>query len=163
VPNLHGKIDLIPGRKTGIVIQADREGEFGAQCAEFCGLQHAHMRMRIVAEPMGRFRDWLDHQRQNAAPPADPLARRGREVFLSGPCVTCHAVKGTSASATTGPDLTHVASRKSLAADSVPNTRGHLAGWILDAQSIKPGAHMPSMAMPAEDVHALIAYLETLR
>jgi cytochrome c oxidase subunit 2 len=163
VPSLHGKIDLIPGRKTGLVLQADREGEFGGQCAEFCGMQHAHMRIRVVAEPMDRFRSWLDGQRAPAPPPQDPQAERGRQVFLSGPCVTCHSVKGTSASATTGPDLTHVASRRSLAADSIPNTRGHLAGWILDAQSVKPGARMPSMAFPAEDVHALIAYLETLR
>jgi cytochrome c oxidase subunit 2 len=163
VPNLHGKIDLIPGRKNGIVLQADREGEFGGQCAEFCGVQHAHMRMRVVAEPMDRFVEWLRHQRQNAVNAPDPLAQRGREVFLSGPCVTCHTIRGTSAGATTGPDLTHVASRRSLAADSIPNTRGHLAGWILDAQSTKPGTRMPSMAIPAQDLHALLAYLESLK
>jgi cytochrome c oxidase subunit 2 len=163
VPNLHGKVDLIPGRKTGLVLQADREGEFGGQCAEFCGMQHAHMRMRIVAEPMERFQAWLYRQRDPAVPPTDPQAEHGRQVFMGGPCATCHTIKGTSASATTGPDLTHVASRRSLGADSIPNTRGHLAGWILDAQSVKPGSRMPSMAFPAEDVHALIAYLETLK
>jgi cytochrome c oxidase subunit 2 len=163
VPQLHGKRDLIPGHDSSFWIEADRAGTFGGQCAEFCGYQHAQMRLLVVAESRGAFDGWLAQQRQPAAEPADDRARRGREVFLSGPCVLCHTITGTPAAARVGPDLTHLAGRTTIAAGILPNTPGHLAGWILDPQRIKPGVHMPSMALEAADLQALLAYLGTLR
>jgi cytochrome c oxidase subunit II len=163
VPNLAGKRDLIPGQENTLLLQADKPGVYRGLCAEFCGFQHAKMAFRVVAEPPEEFETWRQHQLQPSAPPADPLAQRGQQVFLTGPCALCHAIHGTSASATTGPNLTHVASRQTLAADTLPNVRGHLAGWILNSQSIKPGNKMPAISLPPEDLHALLAYLEGLK
>jgi cytochrome c oxidase subunit 2 len=162
VPNLAGKKDLIPGHENYLWIQADREGTYRGQCAEFCGHQHAHMAFLVIAEPPDRFAAWLEAQRRPAAEPQDETARRGREVFLSGPCAMCHSVRGTPAGGRTAPDLTHLASRRTLAAGTLPNTPGHLAGWIADAQRIKPGNRMPTMAIGAEDLQALLKYLQGL-
>jgi len=163
VPALNGKQDLIPGRKNTIAIKADRAGTFAGQCAEYCGLQHAHMRLLIVAEPPEAFQAWLQAQRQPATPPASALAQRGHDVFVGGSCVLCHAIVGTEAAARTGPDLTHLASRAMLAAGTLPNTPGHLAGWIVDPQSVKPGTRMPANSLGADDLQALLAYLGGLR
>jgi cytochrome c oxidase subunit II len=162
-PNLNGKRDLIPGHQGAIYIQADTPGVFRAQCAEFCGHQHAKMALWIVAEPEARFQEWMDGQRGAAREPADSITNRGREVFLQGSCVLCHAIKGTPAASRVGPDLTHLASRRTIAAGTLPNTRGHLAGWIIDPQRIKPGVRMPSNALSSQDLEALLTYLETLR
>jgi cytochrome c oxidase subunit 2 len=115
-PNLHGKRDLIPGYTTAIWIQADRPGVYRGQCAEFCGVQHAHMAFTITAEPSDRFERWLSDQRRDAPEPRSADAQRGRQVFLSTTCVMCHTIRGTTAGATLGPDLTHVGSRGTLAA-----------------------------------------------
>ena len=163
VPNLHGKRDLVPGYVTAIWMQADRSGIYRGQCAEFCGRQHAHMAFEIVAESEADFERWLDAQRRLAVEPQTDAEQRGREVFLARRCSTCHTIRGTGAFATVGPDLTHVASREALAAGTIPNTRGHLAGWIVNPQTIKPGTAMPSNLLPADDLHALMAYLEILR
>jgi cytochrome c oxidase subunit 2 len=163
VPALQGKKDLIPGHETSLRIQADREGVFRGQCAEFCGHQHAHMAFYVVAERPDRFARWLSAQRRPASDPGDALALRGRDVFLSGPCVMCHTVRGTPAGSRLGPDLTHVASRLSLAAGTLPNTTGHLAAWIANAQGIKPGSRMPAVSLAPDDLQALVAYLRTLR
>jgi cytochrome c oxidase subunit II len=162
VPNLHGKKDLIPGHETTIWIQADREGVFRGQCAEFCGHQHAHMAFYVVAQRPDRFNAWLAQQRRPAREPDGALAKHGRDVFLSGPCVMCHTIRGTTAGSRLGPDLTHIASRLSLAAGTLPNTTGHLAGWITDAQGIKPGNQMPTLAIEPGDLQALVAYLRSL-
>jgi cytochrome c oxidase subunit 2 len=162
MPELHGKRDLIPGHPSAIWLQADRPGVFQGQCAEFCGLQHAHMRLIVVAEPEETFQAWLEAQRQSAQPPRDPLAERGMHVFVSGPCALCHAIRGTDAAGHVAPDLTHIASRATLAAGTLPNTPGHLAGWIIDSQSVKPGNAMPSMSLSPEDLQALLAYLGNL-
>jgi cytochrome c oxidase subunit II len=162
VPNLAGKKDLIPGHETELWIQADREGTFRGQCAEFCGHQHAHMGLVVIADPPGKYNRWLDAQRRPAAEPQDAAAKRGRDVFLSAPCVMCHSIRGTQAGGRTAPDLTHLASRLTLAAGTLPNTPGHLAGWVADAQGIKPGNRMPTMAIPAEDLQALVKYLQAL-
>ena len=121
------------------------------------------MAFEIVAESDADFERWLDAQRQPAVDPQTEIEHRGRAVFLAGRCSTCHAIRGTGAFATVGPDLTHVASREALAAGTIPNTRGHLAGWIVNPQTIKPGTAMPPNLLPADDLHALIAYLEILR
>jgi cytochrome c oxidase subunit 2 len=163
IPNLHGKRDLIPGRTAEMWLQADKEGIYRGQCAEFCGLEHAKMALLVVAEPMSRFNAWLDQQRQPAASPSTALAGQGRELFLSGPCALCHKITGTPAGSRLGPDLTHFGSRRTIAAGVAPNTTGYLAAWITDPQHLKPGARMPSMALDSEDVQALVAYLQTLK
>ena len=163
VPNLHGKRDLVPGMVTHTWIQADRPGVYRGQCAEFCGHQHANMAFLVVAEPMDTFLAWLQHQRRGAPPPQTDAQRRGHDVFMKGPCVMCHTIRGTSAGSRVGPDLTHVASRQTIAAGTLANTRGHRAGWIADSQSIKPGNRMPPNLVGGEDLQAVLAYLETLR
>jgi cytochrome c oxidase subunit II len=163
VPNLAGKKDLIPGHQTELWIQADRPGIYRGQCAEFCGHQHAHMALLVIAEQPARYSAWLERQRQPAAEPPDDMAKRGRDVFLSGPCVLCHTIRNTDAGGRVAPDLTHLASRLTLAAGTVPNTPGHLAGWITDAQGIKPGNRMPTIGLNGEDLQALVTYLQALR
>jgi cytochrome c oxidase subunit II len=163
VPNLNGKRDLIPGRITQLVIHADKPGIFRGQCAEFCGLQHAHMALLVIAEPPDKFSAWMDQQVQPAREPVDPSEQRGRQVFLAGPCVLCHSIRGTAANGLVAPDLTHVGSRRMIAAGTLPNTPGHLAGWIADNQTIKPGNHMPQIALKSEDLQPLLYYLESLK
>jgi cytochrome c oxidase subunit 2 len=162
-PNLHGKRDLIPGYTTAIWIQADRPAVYRAQCAEFCGKQHAHMALDVVAEPDAQFERWLDAQRRPAAEPANASQVRGRDVFMRRQCVLCHSIRGTLAQGLVGPDLTHLASRGKLAAGTLPNTRGHLAGWIVNAQGIKPGSLMPPNLMTSDELQSLLAYLESLK
>jgi cytochrome c oxidase subunit 2 len=163
VPALHGKKDLIPGHSTSLWIQADAPGTFQGQCAEFCGYQHAHMRLLVIAESRPAFDAWLARQRDPAPEPADDAARRGRELFLTGPCVLCHTIGGTIAGARVGPDLTHLAGRATIASGTLPNTTGHLAGWILDPQRIKPGTRMPATPLEGADLQSLLAYLGTLK
>jgi cytochrome c oxidase subunit II len=163
VPNLQGKRDLIPGHPSEIWLQADRPGVFRGQCAEFCGVQHANMALVVVAEPPAAFAAWRSSQLAPARPPATALQSRGQAVFLALPCPTCHTVSGTPAGGKLGPDLTHLASRGTLAAGTLPNTREHLGGWILDPQTRKPGNKMPAVALPPDDLQALLAYLESLR
>ncbi len=163
VPNLMGKRDLIPGIVTNTWIQADEPGVYRGQCAEFCGHQHAHMALNVVAEPMDTFQAWIRHQREPAMEPATDEERRGKEVFLQSTCVTCHAIRGTDAGSHVGPELTHVGSRLMIAAGTLPNARGHLAGWIANSQSIKPGNRMPPNALAADDLQAVLAYVRSLR
>ena len=162
-PNLQGKRDLIPGYTTALWFEADRPGVFRGQCAEFCGLQHAKMAFYIVAEEPAKFQDWLQHQIAPAPSPDTDQKRRGQQVFESNACVMCHTVRGTLAGSRVGPDLTHVASRISLAAGTLPNNPGNLAAWIVDSQSIKPGNRMPPNMLPASDLQDLLAYLESLK
>jgi cytochrome c oxidase subunit II len=163
VPNLHGKIDLIPGRQNKLVLQADRAGVYRGQCAEFCGTQHARMSFLVIAQPPEAYESWLAAQRRPAAAPATLEQQRGHDIFVSSQCAVCHTVRGTTAFGGTGPDLTHLSSRRTLAAASIPNTRGHLGGWILDPQAIKPGNRMPPNNFEPADFHALLAYLESLK
>ena len=163
VPNLQGKRDLIPGYTTALWMQADRPGLYRGQCAEFCGLQHAHMAIDVVAEPDADFERWLDAMRQPAQEPSAPTERRGREVFMQARCAACHTVRGTDAAGHVAPDLTHVATRSSLGAGTLANTREHLTAWIRDPQAAKPGNQMPPNAFAADDLEALVAYLESLR
>jgi cytochrome c oxidase subunit 2 len=163
VPNLSGKMDLIPGRTNEIWLRADREGVWRGECAEFCGVQHAHMALEVVAEQPAKFYEWMQRQRQPAPEPSSEMARRGREIFLKGPCVMCHKISGTPAGGSVGPDLTHVAGRRTIAAATLPNNRGNLAGWIANAQGVKPGSQMPRMNLSAGELEALLSYLETLQ
>ena len=159
VPPLHGKKDLVPGHPSAIWIQADRPGRYEGQCAEFCGVQHAHMRLLVIAEPPEQFDAWLEAQRQPAKSPEQALAQRGRDVFVKGPCALCHTIRGTDAAGQVAPDLTHLASRATIGAATLPNSTGNLAGWIIDSQHIKPGNAMPPNSLSAEDLQALLAYL----
>jgi cytochrome c oxidase subunit 2 len=163
VPALVGKRDLIPGKETSLWFVADTAGVYRGQCAEFCGKQHARMALEVVADPPDRFGAWLAGQRAAAPPPRESSPLKGRRVFLAGACVLCHTIQGTPAGGRVGPDLSHLASRRSIAAGTLPNTRGHLAGWILDPQRIKPGTAMPASALAVPELHALLDYLETLR
>lgn len=163
IPELHGKQDLIPGHRNETWLRADRAGVWKARCAEFCGHQHAKMMFDVVAEPPASFNQWYVSQLASAAPPADSGAARGQSVFLRRTCVMCHTIAGTPAGSSVGPDLTHIASRPSIGAGLLPNTRTNLARWITNPQLIKPGVRMPPNALPPDEMSALLAYLETLR
>jgi cytochrome c oxidase subunit 2 len=163
VPNLNGKFDLIPSRVTYESIRADRPGHFRGQCAEFCGMQHAHMALWVVAEPQEEYEAWARAQRKPARPPDDPDTERGQQVFLNNGCVLCHSIQGTRAAGQNGPDLTHFGGRLTIAAGTRPNTKGDLAGWISDPQAIKPGNHMATIPIRSEDLQPLVDYLESLK
>jgi len=163
VPNLAGKMDLIPGHENELHFTPERIGSYRGQCAEFCGWQHAHMGLLVIVEPREAFEAWRAAQIEPAFQPEDSERKRGEAVFLSSPCVMCHTIRGTPAGGRTGPDLTHVASRQSIAAETLPLTRGSLAAWIVDPQAIKPGAQMPVVPLEPREVDPLAAYLVGLR
>jgi cytochrome c oxidase subunit 2 len=163
VPGLQGKRDLIPSRVTTEWFRADRPGRFRGQCAEFCGLQHAHMSLWVVAEDERQFNQWRALQLHNAASPSNPSEEQGQRVFLDTACAFCHTIRGTSAAGQNGPDLTHVASRISIAAGTLPNNRGNLAGWVTDPQTVKPGNHMATVPLESEQLQPLLDYLESLK
>jgi cytochrome c oxidase subunit 2 len=163
VPNLQGKRDLIPGMTTAIFLQADRAGRYRGQCAEFCGLEHANMAFDVVAESDGDFERWLDAMRAPAVPPSAELERRGLELFTTERCGRCHTIRGTDANGQVAPDLTHVASRLTIAAGTLPNTPEHRRSWIENPQAVKPGNQMPATPLPEDAMTALVTYLGTLR
>lgn len=165
VPNLAGKIDMIPGRVNRITLQADVPGTYRGQCAEFCGLQHTQMALHVVAMPAQEWAQWFAARRLAPPAPATDVALRGRQVFAEQGCVACHGVRGLSdPPAGLGPDLTHMGSRPSIAAGLLPNNRGNLAAWIASAQTLKPGSRMPSFHnLDGEQLTALAAYLSDLR
>jgi cytochrome c oxidase subunit 2 len=163
VPNLAGKKDLIPGYTQSWWFQSDAAGLYRGECAEFCGLQHAKMSLLVIAEPPAQYARWVARQRLPAIDATDSVASRGREVFLTGPCAMCHEIAGTSAASHAGPPLTHLASRRTIAAGTLPNTRGALAGWIVDPQRVKPGVHMPANQLEPQDLEALLTYLQSLQ
>jgi cytochrome c oxidase subunit II len=169
VPELHGKMDAIPTRINYLTIQADNMGLYRGECAEFCGLQHAHMDFMVVAESNDDFERWISAQQQPAQNPTDATAQKGLDVFKGQNCAVCHMVRGPidpgldPAAVKLGPDLTHFSSRLTLAGASLTNNKGNLAGWIVDSQHVKPGALMPENYIDPQDLQALLAYLETLR
>jgi cytochrome c oxidase subunit II len=162
VPQLHGKMDLIPGRTNTFWIQADEPGIYRGICAEFCGAQHARMQFMVVAVSEEEYIEWANRQSQPAADPQNELVARGRAVFETNDCAFCHTVRGTQANGQLGPDLTHVGSRLTLGAGTLVNNRGNLAGWIVDPQHAKPGNLMPRTNLPSEDLQALLAFMESL-
>ena len=163
IPQLAGKTDAIPGVTNVSWFEADTAGIYRGQCTEYCGLQHANMAAVVIAEDPVTFAAWEEAQRKPATAPSDPEAAAGLAVFQKSACATCHAIRGSDALGRVGPDLTHLASRITIAAGTLPNTRGNLAGWIGNSQSIKPGNDMPVMTLPPNDLQALLAYLETLK
>ena len=163
VPRLNRKIDTIPGHPNRILLEADKPGRYRGQCAEFCGMQHAHMGMYVFAEPKARFRSWLAH---NAAPrtaPPSGQARAGQQLFDSQACASCHAIRGTSANGQVGPDLTHVGERTSLAALAIPNRGADLLKWISDPQHVKPGNRMPRLNLTKRQFELIATYVEGLK
>jgi cytochrome c oxidase subunit 2 len=155
VPELNRKIDLIPGYTGRVLLYADRPGTYLGQCAEFCGLQHAHMQVAVIAESRARFEQWLRMQTEPAS--------SSSQLFLTKGCADCHQIRGTPARGHVGPDLTHVASRETLAAGVIPNDREHLREWLRDPQAVKPGAKMPQQPLSASDLDALVDYLQSLK
>jgi cytochrome c oxidase subunit II len=162
VPRLQRKVDAIPGRTNTVTLQADTAGTYLGVCAEYCGLQHAHMQFEVVAQSPTDFQAWLSDQQATPAQPSGGLLLQGQQILLGSSCTYCHTIRGTNASGTVGPDLTHVASRGTLAAGSIPNTPAELRQWISDPQSIKPGTQMPATAFTPKEMDELIAYIESL-
>ena len=163
VPELQGKMDLVPGKTNVLWLEADEVGVYRGLCAEFCGVQHAKMNFLVIAQPQAEFDAWLAQQRQPAAIPEDGSARTGYDVFMQSSCIECHTIRGTDATGNLGPDLTHLASRRSLASSILPNNRGNLGGWIADPQHVKPGSLMPPATLTGTELQALLDFLETLK
>lgn len=163
VPQLGRKMDAVPGHPNHFWIEADVPGTFLGTCAEYCGLEHAWMRIEVVAQPPAEFQSWLAAQQVIPPPPAGGDAAAGAKLFDQFTCINCHAIAGTPARAAIGPDLTHFASRETLASGRMPNTPENLARWLTDPQTIKPGVNMPDFHLTAEQVRLLVAYLETRR
>ena len=164
VPELAGKTDVIPGLRNTMWMQADEPGTYWGECAEYCGLQHAHMNLTVVAEPEAEFQKWMAQQRKPAASGAtDPVTVAGLDAFHRSGCASCHTIRGTDARGPDAPDLTHIASRSRIAAGTLINTRGNLAGWITNSQALKPGNQMPTMAPSPLALRDILAYLESLK
>jgi cytochrome c oxidase subunit 2 len=162
VPNLAGKLDLIPGRVNVLRVQAERAGVFRGQCAEYCGAQHANMAFHVVAHPAPEFDAWLAAQQLPATAPPTPELARGLALFMAN-CSACHTVRGTPAAGELGPDLTHVGSRRFIAAGTLPQNVGTIAGWIASSQHVKPGNLMPSFdRLTGEELRALAAFVASL-
>ncbi|MGE5188440.1 MAG: cytochrome c oxidase subunit II [Gemmatimonadota bacterium] len=159
VPQLSGKTDVIPGRTAYQAFLAAKAGSYVGECAEFCGVEHGHMDFLVVAESPERFSEWMRRQQSPAREPKTPGAVAGKRKFLALPCMGCHAVRGTPAAGTLGPDLTHVASRRSIAAGTLPNGVASLARWVADPQADKPGNKMPDLHLPPDTVRELAEYL----
>lgn len=164
VPTLHGKVDLIPGQRNYIRIQANSAGTYQGQCAEYCGEQHAHMLLLVVAQPDDEYEAWYSQQLNPAMQPMNAETLHGEEVFMASACALCHQIRGTEAHGTVAPDLTHLASRQRIAANSFANDKADLEAWVTHAQSLKPGAEMPDIAaFNGQDLRALVEFLQQLK
>lgn len=161
VPELAGKTDLIPGRTNTAWVEADQPGKFLGICGEYCGLQHAHMQLTVVAEEPAAFRAWWGRQLASRTPPTTPAIADGERVFLSK-CSACHQVRGSGAAGQIGPDLTHLMTRQTIAAGTLPNSRGNQAGWISNPQQVKPGTKMPAIPLTSAELQSILGYLENL-
>jgi cytochrome c oxidase subunit 2 len=159
VPQLNVKQDQVPGMENSLWLRAKEPGRYRGQCAEFCGLQHARMVFYVVAQPQAQFDQWLANEAAPAREPTTGTATTGRDIFLKSSCAGCHAVKGTTAVGTLGPDLTHMASRETIGAGVLPLTRDNLSDFVLDAQHSKPGNSMPPTEIAPHELSALVDYL----
>lgn len=162
VPALGKKVDVLPNHPNHLWLTIERPGTYLGTCDEFCGAEHAWMRIRVIAESPADFQQWLVRQSQPAASPSGRDAQRGARFFQSRTCANCHAVNGTPARATLGPDLTHLAGRTTLASGVMPNTPENLFRWLKNPQAIKPGCLMPNLHLSDDRVRELVAYLGAL-
>jgi cytochrome c oxidase subunit 2 len=163
VPSLTGKMDLITGQTNELQFTAKNAGVYRGQCAEFCGLQHAHMAFAVIALPPDEFQRWRDHENEGASSPTDPLGKHGEDLFRGRGCALCHSIRGTPAGGQLGPDLTHIANRTTVAAGTLPLNPATLGAWIADPQHIKPGNFMPRMPLQSDELIAILHYLEQLK
>lgn len=163
VPQLAGKVDLIPGQANHLRFRASKPGVYLGECAEFCGIQHARMDFLVIAEEPTAFERWLSRRRAVAPAPSTQAAAEGERVFMREACAGCHTIRGTQAVGALGPDLTDFGARRWIGAVTVRNTPSQLATWIRDSQHAKPGNLMPPFALDDEDIDALVAYLQELR
>jgi cytochrome c oxidase subunit 2 len=163
VPELGGKMDLIPGKVNQMWFQADKTGVFKGRCAEFCGVEHAGMGFLVVADPPEKYQAWVNNQQAAAAAPTEELAKEGGELFQNSACIGCHTISGTRAQGVLGPNLAHVGSRLALAADTISNTPEEMARWLTNPQAVKPGNKMPNLSLSSEAVQQLTAYLQSLK
>lgn len=161
IPKLTGKQDVVPGRTNHMQFVADEPGTYWGQCTEYCGLSHANMRLRVIAHEPEEFEQWVADQQQPADEEVTGAAAEGQEIFM-GTCVACHAIQGTDAQATTGPDLTHFASRETFAGAMFKNNTENLKRWIDNPPGVKPGAQMPDYGLSAQEIDAVVAYLQSL-
>ncbi len=162
VPELSGKVDLVPGRENRLTFAAETPGTYEGFCAEFCGLQHAWMKFEVVATEPAEFATWAAAQADPGRAPSTDLQVRGREVFLSNSCVGCHAISGVADTGRIGPDLTHLASRDEIGAGLLSLDEANLTDWVANAQALKGGSRMPPQQLSDEDMDAVIAYLLSL-
>jgi cytochrome c oxidase subunit 2 len=163
IPQLNRKVDMVPGMRNRVLLYASNPGVYRGQCSQFCGLQHAHMAMYVDAQTPSAYRAWLANMAAPAHPGNSADARVGQQQFFNEKCSSCHMIRGTSAQGQIGPDLTHLATRASLAGAEIPNTPSELSAWIRDPQAIKPGARMPDLGLSTRQVSEIVSYLETLR
>ena len=164
VPRLAGKTDLIPNRINTMWIDPEAPGLYLGQCAQYCGVQHAKMLLRVYAQTPEEFAAWVKQQQKPAGSnlSGDPLAAEGKNAFLHNACINCHTVSGTVANGRFGPDLSHLASRDTIASGPVPNNAENLKKWIAQPDAMKPGSLMPSMHLNDHDLDTITAYLRTL-
>jgi len=163
VPELGRKIDMIPGHPNQMYIQVDKSGTYLGTCAEYCGTEHAWMRIRVIAQTPEEFAAWIKSQQQVPAVPTTGEAAKGAQLFQAIPCQSCHTIAGTAANGTVGPDLTHFASRQTLGTGVLDNNAGTLTAWLSNPQAIKPGILMPNLKLTNDQITALVAYMETLK
>lgn len=164
IPSLGGKVDMIPGRETRLILEPTRLGTYRGVCAEYCGSSHAFMNFQVVVMPAADFRHWLDRQSAPAEQPRTKLAQQGKTAFFANGCSACHAIRGTTADGALGPDLTHVGSRLGLGADVLTTSPESFERWIAHTDQLKPGVRMPAFGMlPEQDLRALAAYLSGLQ
>jgi cytochrome c oxidase subunit 2 len=163
VPNLFGKRDLVPGVDNAVTFAPARLGTWRGQCAEFCGLQHAHMALFVTIESKAEFERWREEQAAPATASTSSDAQAGHAIFFSRSCNVCHTIRGTPATGEVGPDLTHFASRQWMAAGVVRNSRAALERWITNPHDVKPGVHMPSTSAAKDELDRLVAFLESLK
>ena len=161
VPNLAGKMDLIPNKVNVMWMDPHKPGLYLGQCAQYCGTEHAKMLIRVYVDSSADFTKWIEHQKTAAT--EDPQAAEGKMAFEHTACVNCHTVSGTLAKGKFGPDLTHVASRDTLASGIIKNTPQNMREWLNDPDSIKPGSLMPKMNLSSKELDAITAYMASLR
>ncbi|MEA2462185.1 MAG: cytochrome c oxidase subunit [Actinomycetota bacterium] len=167
VPRLAGTQDVVPGRENHLLMRADTPDTYWGQCKEYCGLSHANMRQRVIAETPADFQTWLAEQQKPGVKPTGGVAAAGQKAFLANACVGCHTIGGTEAAAEVGPNLTHLASRKVFAGALLELNKENLIKWVSDAPSVKPGSRMPSgvkdLGLSPQDVQDIVTYLLTLK